>query len=293
MGGNAVQTQSDLMRRASAAMAAGRVEEAVGFFRDATRGGNAAAYSKLALALVTLGRFDEGVDAAQSATEAEPNSAELLNNLGNALLMAGRSADAIDCYRRALALRRDYAEAKINLAHALTTAGNFQEAIPLLEEVVAAQPDLVAALVNLGNAYQDKGDLDKAIATFENVVRLRPDFAQGHSNLALALKDAARLDEAVRETRGALGLQPNPKIASSLLILLQYHPGYPKAALADAQREWFAQYIKGRIVERSQHENDPSPDRRLRVGYVSPDFRHHPVGHNILPLLEQHDHTEF
>ena len=292
--GRGVESLAGLMRQGAAALGEGRVEEAARLYRQATEAGNdASAYSKLAMALSLLGRFGESVEAARHAVRLRPESPELHSNLGNALQMDGQVEGAVESYERALQLRPDYPEAKVNLGHALTTLGSFDRAIVMLQGVLTAQPKSLPALINLGNALQARGDLDGAIDRFRRAIELYPDSADAHANLALALKDAALLDGALEHTRRSLALRPDAKVADSLLILIQYHPAFDGAAIARAQREWFEQYIKGRVQPRLAHANEPVPNRRLRVGYVSPDFRRHPVGYNVLPLLEQHDHGGF
>ncbi len=85
-----------------------------------------------------------------------------------------------------------------------------------------------------------------------------------------------------------------------------YHPDYDSLAQREELRRWeevHTQEVHGTAREFSanprfdvaggMHANDPTPDRPLRVGYVSPCFRDHIVGRHVWPLLNRHDHAEF
>jgi protein O-GlcNAc transferase len=69
---------------------------------------------------------------------------------------------------------------------------------------------------------------------------------------------------------------------------MHFHPGYDAQALLAAHREWARQYADPLAAGIGPHANDRAPDRPLRIGYVSPDFRTHPVGRFVAPLLESH-----
>ncbi len=82
-------------------------------------------------------------------------------------------------------------------------------------------------------------------------------------------------------------------VHSNLVCTQVYCPGYDAQALYEEHRRWNRRHAEPLTKFIRPHLNDPSPDRRLRVGYVSPDFRSHPVGRFLLPLLKSHDHQGF
>src|SRR6202044_3356596 len=91
-----------------------------------------------------------------------------------------------------------------------------------------------------------------------------------------------------------LHIKPNYVAAhSNLVFALHYHPGHDGATIAGEQQRWARQFSEPLRPSLQPHSNDRTLDRRLRVGYVSPDFRDHAVGRYVLPLFECHDRERF
>ncbi|HEY4329674.1 MAG TPA: hypothetical protein VGN88_08050, partial [Phycisphaerae bacterium] len=115
-----------------------------------------------------------------------------------------------------------------------------------------------------------------------------------HINLGNCLKDRGEQDEAVAAYRKALRMRPRDHAThSNLIYMLHFHPGYDAQAIYEESRKW--DELHGRPLARliRPHQNDPDPERPLRIGYMSPDFRRHPLASNFLPLAVHHDHGLF
>jgi predicted O-linked N-acetylglucosamine transferase (SPINDLY family) len=136
--------------------------------------------------------------------------------------------------------------------------------------------------------------LDQAISAYRQAIAFDPNVAEVHSNVGSALKDQGLADEALAEYRQAARLDPaDARHGSNLVLLLQYHPAYDARAIAEENERWNRQYAQPLAKFIRPQSNDRDPQRRLRVGYVSSDFRDHVVGRNVLPLFAQHDHRQF
>ena len=252
------------------------------------------AHYNLGVALAGLGRFAEAVDAYRRALQVKPANPQASNNLGVALGRNGQRDAAIAAYHRAIQLKPDYPEAYYNLGIALSENGQLDEAITAYRRALQLQPDYPEACNNLGVAVCQQGHLDEAIAAFRHSLQLKFENPETHNNLGNALKGQGRLDEAIAAYRQAVQLSPgNPRMHSNLVYTLQFHPDHDDQTIAAEHQRWnhqFSEPLKGLILP---HTNSRDPDRRLRVGYVSPDFRFQAEVFFVMPLLEAHDHQQF
>jgi protein O-GlcNAc transferase len=215
---------------------------------------NADAYNNLGAALEGLGYLDEAARCFEKAAHLRPDAPVVHYNLGVALAGQRKLEEAIASYRRALALQPDYLDAENNLGIVLTSQGDLDEAVACFQRVLASHSSHVNARNNLGNALQEQGKLREAAGAFRKALEFRPDFAGAHSNL---------------------------------LNCLNYDPAVGCDALVAEHLHW--DNVQARVASATAHANDRDADRRLRVGYISPDFYHHAAARFLEPLFAHHD----
>ncbi|HUE10383.1 MAG TPA: tetratricopeptide repeat protein [Steroidobacteraceae bacterium] len=222
----------------------------------------------------------------------EPHHAEAAFNLGNALRGLGRARAALEQYRHAAALRPDYADAFNNLGNVHKELGDFSAAMAAFESALLARPDYVLALNNLGCLLRTLGRSDEAEAMLRRGLAIDPHHAALHDNLGNVLKDAGALDEAIACFRKALELDPeNAATHSNLAYALNFQSLEARPILDECLR-WNARFgVPVRPLD-SARRPDVSP-RRLKIGYVSPDFRDHCQSLFTVPLFAHHDHGAF
>lgn len=271
----------------------------------------AAAYNNLGNLLKSLGRLADAVAVYRRGLCNDPWRADARSNLklaleeqqrqagaeyrqANALRERGQFAEAAAAYRRALVIQPDHADAHNNLGATLKELGQRRESALCFAAAIRCRPDYAEAHSNLGGAYWEQGDLDRALACLERALELKPDYHEAHFNLGVILKDRGQAAEAVACFRRALEIRPDFAAAyGNLLYVLYFCDGYDARAIYQEHRRWAAQYERPLRPHRAPHANERSPERRLRIGYVSPDFRRHPVGRFIAPLLAAHDAAQF
>jgi predicted O-linked N-acetylglucosamine transferase (SPINDLY family) len=276
----------------TALQAQGRLDEAVACYRRALelKPDYAGAHSNLGSALQAQGKLDEAVVCYRRALEFQPKHAEAHGNLGSALKSQGKLDEAVACYRRALELRPGYAEAHNNLGTALRKLGKADEAVACYRRALELKPDYAAAHYNLGNAVQAQGRPSEAATCYRRALELQPNSAEAHNNLGNALLGQGRLDEAVACYRRAVQLKPDYLDAhNNLLRTIQYQSDATPAELARAHAEYDRQHAEPLRTAWRPHENVRDPHRRLRLGFVSPNFGRHPVSHFLIRAVENLD----
>jgi predicted O-linked N-acetylglucosamine transferase (SPINDLY family) len=224
------------------------------------------------------------------ALAAVPAHAGALNNLGNVLQRAGAAVDARRAYRVAGTLAPFEARIVQNLA----TSEGGAVALNLSRRALRLDPGSAAVWSNLGNQLNEAGRLGPAIDAFRRALALDPALAEAASNLGIALSVTGRPSLAQRWYRRALAARPDFAAAhSNLLVCLAYDADCSEIErFAEARRWGERQGAALRPLIRA-HENARDPERRLRVGYLSADFRRHPVAYNMAELIAAHDRRAF
>jgi protein O-GlcNAc transferase len=177
---------------------------------------------------------------------------------------------------------------KFQLGNLLFAQGGFDEAAMLFSEVLAIRPDFAAAHNNLGNALSKLGQTAEAVAHYRRAVALAPAMAEAHNNLGCALFLLGQLGPAIAHYKEAIDLNAHaPAAYTNLVLALHYVPGVTSALISEAARRW-AGALPGRL-SRPSYRTVKDLARPLRIGYVSGDFRNHPVAYFIENLLAAHD----
>lgn len=307
----------------------GQKEEAVAVLQQGLQANpdNAELLNNLGLALATLERFEEAIPYYRRAVELKPDFAKAHHNLGKALQSCGQAEEALNSYRRAVQFLPRFAQAHKNMGHALQKLGRLDEAVhayrqalqlnPQLlnihtalgytllrknaladahvcfEQALKLNPDDADALNGLGNAYHRCGHLEQSEECYRRACELTPDWSTPHYGLAVTLQRQGCVAEALERYRDAVRLQPDDHVAhSNLLGTLIYDPNVPARVLLERHRAWAERHARPQ-GEPPVHANSPEPDRRLRIGYVSPDLRGHAVAFFLKPILYHHDPEGF
>ena len=273
-----------------------RHDEAIEIFRNIVeeQPDSAQTWNNLGNSLQELGRYGEAMEAYARALALNPSYYLVHNNIGNTLRRQGRYEEALAEYAQALEAKPDFVEALNNRAVALADLGRTSEAIEHYQRAHRLKPDYVDPLINLGNIYRDRAQPEEAIAWFRRATEIDARNPFGWNNLGCALSDQGEVPEALECFRHSLELRPdNPHAHSNLLLNLHYTGGHSPAEIAQAHRRYGAIVgLRGAALRRS-HDNRPDPERPLRVGYVSADFRRHSVAFFVEPILERHNRAGF
>jgi predicted O-linked N-acetylglucosamine transferase (SPINDLY family) len=283
----------------------------------------AEAYSNRSGVLQGLNRLDEALASCDQALRFKPDYADAHNNRGNALKALKRPAEALASYDQALKLKPDDAEVCSNRAKALEELQRLDEALASYDQAVKLKPDYAEVYANRGVVLHRLGRLDEALASYDRALELNPTLAETYGNRGITLQEMKRLDEALASYNQAMALKPDlefldgtrlyakmqicdwssaddqiadlaGKIQRSekasppfaVLALTSSLPIQRKAAEIWVNCKHPSNFALGPISKRARHE-------KIRLGYFSADFRHHPVSLLTAELFESHDRNRF
>lgn len=282
----------------------------------------AAAHNNRGNALFALGRFDEAVTCYDRALALNPRDPQGLVNRGNALRRAGRLDSALTDYDGAIGLNPNYPEAFVARGNALRDLRQLGDALASYDQAIGLRPDYPDALANRGATLRDLNRFEEALESCDRAVALKPDDASAWNNRGLVLQDLRRLDEALASYDRAYRLKPDLPGVEGARLQAKMHLCDWSTFQADCEhflasvRSGTASSVVGILLAVASSPGDqlsyarrhvaerqpPSPalwrgeryaHDRIRVAYLSTDFRDHPVSHLLAGLIEHHDRTRF
>ncbi|MDR5834816.1 tetratricopeptide repeat protein [Caballeronia sp. LZ034LL] len=252
----------------------------------------AGASEMLARLLNELGRSNEAIDTFRMSLQLSPNNVGTLNALGSLLAEKRRFEEAEMLLRRALELSPRFVLALINLANILAETRRTEAAEAAYRHALDVDPNHWGALFNFGAFLKNLRKLDEAEVLTRRVLELQPRLAAAHVGLGTVLlaKNSGNIGEALNCFRSAIEIDPDCLIAHSNLVYALSFVSEAGYDVLEEGRRFAARFEAPLAAAAVQYRNDPAPERRLRIGYVSPDFRDHCQSLFMLPLLRNHDH---
>lgn len=293
----------------------------------------ASAWARLGVASHRLGSDDGALRGLSRAVALDPSDAVsagraalLLHQRAVAERTSGQAARARDSLARALAWSPDSSDLRFDAAHAAYAAGNLLVAEDGFRRTLALSPDHACALANLGALLEERGALAAALAACRRALILEPGLVTAWVNRSAACEGLGRHEDSAAACRRALALNPAHAAAlgnlatalrawglvaqgfpllrravqlgdltaeRNLLSAILYDPSFDEEARFAENRAFAERRAAPIIAHAVPPRTDPAPERRLRIGYLSADFRSHPIARNMAPILANHDHAGF
>ncbi len=263
------------------------VDQSVDCFRRALRrdDGNRHALNNLGIALLKRRDWDLARDILTASYHHGDGDAGVHTNLALARLRTGDAEGALSLCDQVLAVDSGNVDALIFRAEALKTGGDIAGAIASLRQAVAIDGG-IPARNNLAGMLEATGGVLEAEAIFRSIIATQPANAEVWANLSKTLATLGRMEEASAACQTSLRLAPSDRVHSNLVLLRQLQAGSTGRSLLAEAKSWADNHGK---AGRCMYLNEPEPERRLRIGYLSPDFRRHAAAYFLRPLVEGHD----
>ena len=278
--------------------------------------------SEIPLPEINMLTLHEAADSFSKALQLNPKFAEACNNLGNVMVTMGKHIEGLDLFKKALALRTQYTEAMENQGNVLLEMRQYDQAQEVFNKIIAQNPDcakayfdkgriafatgkteeaitlhrralekdpqLSEAFISLGNVYRSLKWVTEAERCYQKALEICPNSPAGWNNLGIVLHDKGQINEALSAFSRALALKPRYSDAhSNQLYSSLFSAELSSQEIVVLHNAWEKQQAACLGERRSDHilRNH----RRLRIGYVSPDFHTHSVSYFIEPILAHHN----
>ena len=262
------------------------------FSGKVTPSGKSPEYAQ-AVQLYRAGQLQEAGILFQNHIKKYPNDDDAINFAGLIAFQSGNYGSAIQLFLAAVRLSDRNPTYHNNLGAALKDSGDAKGAVSCFQKAVDLKPDYCEASYNLGGSFQTLGEFRRAIDWYEYTLSRNPDFFMTHNNLACIYKDQGKIEQAIEAFQQVINRDPGDSIAySNMLFCFSYlHKSDPDAVFRH-HLEWAKRHSLREPVHSEKYLNLASPYRRIRVGYLSPDFRVHSVAFFIHPVIQGHDREQ-
>lgn len=248
----------------------------------------------LGCAQIGLGQIETSISELRTAVTLAPEYWQAWSKLGTAYSLRGRLDEAIDACSKAVRLAPNEPEASHHLGVVLRESDRVEEAISILRHALTLKPDVSEVYFDLAIAYQGQGRLDEAVDAFRHACKTDPGFAGAHCGLGIALAELGLADEAISALTRAIELKPDYQAAQSARLLqCNYSLRLDPREVLALHRRWEDMHARRLLPAEATYPNARRTGRRLRIGYVSPDFRQHSIAFFLTPLMAHHDHRIF
>ncbi len=263
------------------------LDQAIISFRKALalQPGHLESQFNLALTHLELGDPATAARGFQKILQTKPTFIPAHEMLAQCLMAQGLLSEALACFQKIIKLSPQHSAAYCEIGNIFQAQGKLAEAISAYEQAIAIAPGYAVAHNNLGNTLLKQGKLHAAMAKYQEAIRYNPDLGEAHVNLGWTYKEHGMIEDDVACLRRYLERHPEDhKAHSDMLFSMNYDPAYSPKQLYIAAQAWWQRHAPGNGTVFT-HPVRP-PGQKLRIGFLSPDFREHPVGTFLLPLFK-------
>lgn len=275
--------------------------------------------------LYSSGKFEEAKKIFYHILELDPKNVEAMHNLGVTYNASGDDYHAITLYYKTLELNPGYFSADYNLGVIFLEKGEYKEAIKFFQKTIDIDHNNENAFINIGNAFKAMNRIDKAENYYKQALKINPASLLPLNNLGVISQEKGNIEEAVSYYEKFLKKEPdNPSVLENYLDQLQYACKWEKASQAlnlifpniqanidENKKPGIRPFQSLRLVDDPEFHLKianaylpPLPEKqfqhikkqgnkKIHIGYLSSDFKDHPIGHILSNYIDMHDKDTF
>jgi len=248
---------------------------------------------KKAIHSFQLGQFEQAITLLKEVLRINPSKEEAIFYLANSFKEIESYNEAISLYHRLIDLNSKKVNYLINLALLYKNVGKINKSIELFKQVFLKDPNNIEGYFNFGNLLRDIGQFHASINCYEKCIGLNPSFFDALNNLANVQFLLGNIDDSIKIYRKTLSIRPkDPYVFNNYLCTLSYSVKSSNETILLESKK-FNKLLEQEVKFYSESYIDSSNKNKLRIGFVSGDFRSHPVGYFLRPLLENLDKDKF
>tara|TARA_Y100000590_G_C15697283_1_gene1005574 strand:- start:131 stop:2098 length:1968 start_codon:yes stop_codon:yes gene_type:complete len=243
----------------------------------------AQAYNNLGVCMYKLGKFEESIQNYEKAIKIKPNHPDAYNNLGIAFKELGENQKSIDSYNKAIEIQPNHADAHNNLGTEYRQLKEYKKSIFHYEQTIKINPNSQVAYSNLGNAYKELKEYKKAIDCHQKSIKINPKYADAYYNLGTIFEELKEVEKAISYYSKAIEIQPDHHNANTNILFntCWSNKGEKYLEIAKKYYELIPKYNENKFIN-----YEATSQKVLRIGFISGDFRKHPVYFFLLDTIK-------
>lgn len=243
-------------------------------------------------------QFKEAEKYILQAIQLEPNSAELYQDLGNILRQTGEIEKAINCFRNAIKLDPKLSDGYQNLGCLLMIKGQMEMAEACFQKVLTLTPNSDRGYTNLGYVLEAQGQDQLALNAYNRSLELNSGATEvlyQLEHLRLTLCDWEDFDNRMVILQEKIEAHVADATSQRLAPLSLSNFPFPLSLHTTVNRHWGNSITETMADLKSHCAFTPRQTNKgkIRLGYLSADFRNHAVGSLVAPLFQYHDRNTF
>ncbi len=316
--------QKLLLDKALALHKKGKIQEAIDLYSKLVEKNddNSQILFLIGTAYVQISAIQKGINYLKKSLALKPDNASAHSNLGNAYKYLKQHDEAISCYDKAIQLNPNHADSFSNRGIVFLEMRRPDEALENFDKAIKINPNHLFAQSNKGIALKDLNRYDEAIICYDKAIQVNPDFEEPYNNKGNIFKNLKQYDEALKNYQKVIQLNPNydyilGKILHFKMFLCDWSNFNllkekikkaldkkskviePFSFLGIEDNLSFSKLISEIFVEdklKKIYENKSLKKynhKKPKIGYISGDFRDHPVLHLMMDVFKNHDHSKF